>query len=86
MKSIRDAARKGAKEKVAAYKNGGRAKGKTNINIVIAPQAPAPAGGERPPAPPVAPVPVPMPPAGGPPVPPMLGGAPPVMRKRGGRV
>lgn len=79
-----------------ARKDGGRAKGKTNINIVIsagkpdAPVAPPVPMGAA--APPPMPMPPPMPPR--PPVPPMGGGAPmggpppmPMMaRKNGGKV
>ena len=81
--------------------HGGRAKGKTNINIIIGaghkdqPQMP-PQGVVRPPAPPPMPPPNAGPPPGGPP--PGLGGAggpppgmppggpPPMMRKQGGMV
>jgi len=88
--------------KRTARKSGGRAKGKTNINIIIsagkggAPAAPGDTGPVRPPMP--APMPAPMPSPAAPP-PPMAGGAPPmpmprppgappglVGRKQGGRV
>jgi len=59
-----------------ARASGGRAKGKTNINIVIAPQGqsdaggmpmpPMPMGGPKPPMGPPPPMPMPMPPQGGP--------------------
>lgn len=75
-----------------ARKSGGRAKGKTNINIVIAQkpdQMPMPGPAMPPPA---APIPMPAPPIGAPPPMPMpaapmgpLPGAPPMMRKAGGR-
>ena len=81
-----------------ARASGGRAKGKTTVNVIIAggdkglgmgAQA-----GQRPVAPPMAPPPMPpmppmAPPAGGPPdmaPPSMAGGPPPMMRKAGGRV
>lgn len=77
-----------------ARKSGGRAKGKTNINIIIGADkaaAPAPAP-MAPPMPPMRPpgLPVAMPPMGGPPMapgapPPNQPPAPPMMRKRGGR-
>lgn len=75
-----------------ARQSGGAAKGKTNINIVIAPQGGAPggppmSGGELPPPPPPMPKP-PMPPPGGPMAGPPPGGGPmppPMPRKRGGR-
>ena len=81
-------------------KNGGRAKGKTNINIIVNPPKPdaaqqmAATGPVRPPPPP-APPPMMPPPGGppggpgGPPMPPpgMPNAGPPMMpRKRGGRV
>jgi len=58
-----------------ARASGGRAKGKTNINIVIAPNGgqpdaggmpPMPMGGPKPPMGPPPPMPMPMPPQGGP--------------------
>lgn len=77
--------------------HGGRTKGKTNINIVIAQpkanggpmqgQMMPPQGPVKPPMPP----PQMQPPAGGPPMPPPMGGmppppgGPPMMRKQGGR-
>ena len=85
--------------KRTARKAGGRAKGKTNINIIIstgkggAEAAPGGSGPVSPPMPPVMPTPTAMPPP-----PPMAGGAPPmphpmaapppglVGRKAGGRV
>ena len=77
-----------------ARKSGGRAKGKTNINIVIAQKPDQGAAMPLPPMPPPplgAPVPVPAPAIGAPPpmpipaAPPMPAGAPPMMRKAGGR-
>ena len=82
----------------AARKAGGRAKGKTNINIVIqAGQKPAPADAGMMPPPPMPggiPMPAPGPSGGGapmpmpmaPPMPPPMAGAMPMPRKTGGRV
>lgn len=84
---------------IAGRARGGRTKGKTSVNIMIAPQGaqqpPTPALAMAPPGPPVPPM---APPA--PPKPPLMGGdgglpggapggppgMPPVMRKRGGSV
>lgn len=70
-----------------AFKRGGRVKGGTVVNVIVAGSKP------QPPAPPMAPPPMPMPPppaAGPAPMPPMGGapgsGPPPMMRKNGGKV
>lgn len=74
------------------YKRGGAVKGKTSINIVIAPSNGAPAGGMVAPmgimpAGPAGAIPVPPMPMGGPDMPPPpMGGAPMPMRKDGGTV
>jgi hypothetical protein len=82
---------------VAGFKKGGRTKGKTNINIVIAtgkgqqqpmgmPNAPVPMPKAMPVPPPMPPQGMPMPPQGGmPPMPPMPPQGAPMPRKSGGR-
>lgn len=73
-----------------AYKKGGRVKGHTTVNVIVAPQQPKPAAppmlppGGLPPPPPMSP----GPPMGGPPGGPMGGlpGGGAMPRKKGGRV
>src|SRR5882672_7288536 len=60
----------------AGFARGGRAKGKTTVNVIVAPQGGAGAGGAPPIAPPTMPPPM-MPPPQRPPMPPPGAGGPP---------